>query len=104
MINLGSYAALGIAANKTHLITIRGDASDMTRMYINGTEVASWAYGADYTTYLWAVGRTHGKLFGFPTGWLCFQGAIGEIRIYDHRLSTEALTTVHAELQSKWGM
>ena len=104
MINLGSYAALGIAANKTHLITIRGDASDMTRMYINGTEVASWAYGADYTTYLWAVGRTHGKLFGFPTGWLCFQGAIGEIRIYDHRLSTEALTTVHTELQSKWGM
>ena len=101
-INLGAPAALGIAANKTHFICITGDASDVTRMYINGTEVASWAYGEDYTTYLWAVGREYGKMFGFPNGWLCFQGAIGEIRIYDHRLSVVEHETLFNTMRNKW--
>ena len=100
-LNLGSYAALGIAANKTHVICISGDASDMTRMYINGTPVETWAYGGDYTTYLWAVGREYGKMFGFPNGWLCFEGAIGEIRIYDHRLSPIERQNVFSEMGTK---
>ena len=103
-LNLGSYAALGIAANKTHVMCISGDASDKTRMYINGIEVASWTYGGDYTTYLWAVGREHGKMFGFPNGWLCFQGAIGEIRIYDHRLSLMERQSTFSEMASKWSV
>ena len=103
-LNLGSHAALGIAANKTHVVCVSGDASDMTRMYINGTQVATWAYGGDYTTLLWAVGREYGKMFGFPNGWLCFEGAIGEIRIYDHRLSPVERQVVFSEMETKWSV
>ena len=103
-INLGSPSGIGIAANKTHLICISGDATDKTRMYVNNIEVASWTYGSNYTNYYWAVGRTYGKMFGFPTGWLCFQGTIGEIRIYDHRLSNTDLSTTQTDMKTKWGI
>ena len=101
---LGSFAALGIAANKTHLVTITGDTSDNTTyMYTNGTQVASWAYGTAYRDYYWSVGRTYGRGTG-SSSWYLIGGTIGEIRIYDNRLSTTDLGTVHTAMKTKWGI
>ena len=99
---VGSDTALVFATNKTHLLCSAGDPTNGTQMYVNGTQVASWTYGTAYTNYLWSVGRTHGMGFG-SQNWY-FQGAIGEIRIYDHRLSNTDLSTTHAELKTKWGI
>ena len=99
---VGSTTALGLATNKTHLLCVAGDPANGTQVYVNGTQVATWTYGGGYANYLWAVGRTHGLGFGV-NNWY-FQGTIGEIRIYDHRLSNTDLSTAHTELKTKWGM
>ena len=103
-LDVGLYASLGIAVNKTHLVTITGDKSDnMTYMYTNGTQVASWAYGTAYRDYYWSVGRTNGGGTG-SSSWYLIGGTIGEIRIYDNRLSTTDLGTVHTAMKTKWGI
>lgn len=101
-VQVGTNTALGLASNKTHLLCIAGDSTDGTRMYMNGTQVATWTYGANYRDYLWAVGRTHGKGYG-TLNWY-FEGAIGEIRIYDHRLLTDDLNTETTGMKLKWGI
>ena len=100
--SLGSSTALGFATNRTHLLCIAGDPTNGTHMYVNGTQVATWTYGGGYTNYPWAVGRTDGM--GFSVNNWYFEGTIGEIRIYDHRLSNADLSTTHTELKTKWGI
>ena len=100
--DLGTYQKIGYAKNKNYLLCIAGDTTDITRMYINGTQVATWNYGDGYMDYLWAVGRTHGMGYG-TINW-CFTGTIGEIRIYDHRLTTTELDAAHTAMKSKWGI
>ena len=99
---VGSNITLGFATNKTHLLCIAGDPAHGTQMYMNGTQVATWTYGDAYTNYLWSIGRTHGM--GYDVNNFYFQGIIGEIRIYDHRLSNDDLSTTHAEMKTKWGI
>ena len=103
-LDVGTYAALGIAANKTHLVTITGDTSDNTTyMYTNGTQVTTWAYGTAYRDYYWSVGRTNGRGSG-SSSWYLIGGTIREIRIYDNRLSTSDLSDAHTKMKSKWGI
>jgi hypothetical protein len=98
-VSLGSSASLGLAPNKNHLFCITGDASDMTRVYMNGTQVTTYAYGSRYTEYWWMIGRTFGV--GIPNAEL-FQGWIGEIKIYTYQLNATQLQTETAAMLSKW--
>ena len=41
---------------------------------------------------------------GYDVNNFYFKGIIGEIRIYDHRLSNEDRSTTHAEMKTKWGI
>jgi hypothetical protein len=98
-VSLGSITSVGLAPNKNHLLCITGDATDMTRVYMNGNQVKTYAYGSRYTEYWWNVGRIFGYGISNPE---LFQGWIGEIKIYSYRLNGTQRQTETTAMLTKW--
>ena len=96
---LGAPGDVGLAVNQTQLYCLSGDTSDnTTNLYVNGKYMLSFPYGAGYTNLFWSIGRISALSSTRET----FVGNIGEIRVYNQRLTDAQRNAVTAVLREKW--
>ena len=97
---LGAPGDVGLAINQTHLYCLSGDTSDnTTKLHVNGKYILSFPYGTGYTGLSWSIGRISAPSLTRET----FVGNIGEIRVYNERLTDEQRSSVTSVLRNKWG-
>ena len=71
----------------------------MTKLHVNGKYISSFPYGAGYANLFWSIGRISALSSTRET----LIGNIGEIRVYNQRLTDAQRNAVTAVLREKWG-
>ena len=94
----GSHFNFGIPsvvpASVLSIIIVTRDATDGVRVYLNGTESTS---GVQTLTGTWSASE-----IGSSIGSLLYDGKIGEIILWDEKLSAAEVLVQHAALNIKW--